>query len=381
MPLVRRLVILSIVPLLVLAVPRSIEKVAPSPDGAPCCDAQASSLVALAAPSLALAHSDYPRGTRIVVYPATNAEADARLHRIHRSSFDRLQRLDGEGWVQAAVWYFHLGQGVARQTHTVTFGYAINVFRNHRAANSAMGDVKLPLQPYRVGHLAALRYSASSAQVSLEFIFFTRGPVEVETYYEYTGAAPAIIARSLHHAFSRQSSHLAHKARSLDRAIHAHPTATPTPLLVPSTPTPTPLPTATIVPSVIPSPTAVPTSTPTPRPTSTPTVAPAATPTGLIVTAKTDRSAYAPGDLASISVQVTFDNSPIAGAGFSANVIFPGHPATCSSVTDSSGSASCTVIVPSDPDGTTVPVWIQVVTSDGKSVTLPSISFTIDHTR
>lgn len=191
-----------------------------------------------AAPSLALPQSDYPGGAKVVVYPATNAEVARRFHLAHRSSFAQLHRLDGLGWLQAAIWHFELGRGTARQRHLVTYGYAINVFANAQQAGRAMHDLRMRVRRCRVAHIPALKYSAADAHVSLDFISFAYGSVEVEAYYEYTGTAPWWLARKLGNTFGRQGSRLAYLARMLNTSLHTTPTPVPTstPIATPTSP-------------------------------------------------------------------------------------------------------------------------------------------------
>lgn len=331
-----------------------------------------------AAPTLALRRSDYPQGAKIAVFPATNAEADARFRRVHRSSFERLHRLDGLGWLQAAIWHFQLGRGSARQRHMVTFGYAINVFDSAQNAKRAMHDVRLHVKPYRVAKIPALRYVASDGHVSLDFIFFAYGSVEIESYVEYTGPAPAKLAHTLHHFFSRQDSHLAQLGRALNTALHTKPTPTPTDTPTPSpTATLTPVPTATSAPTATPSPTATLVPTATPPPTSTPAPTPTATPAGLMLQVSTGQPTYAVGDNAVITGRVTYNGQPVPDSRIYVTVPFPGHPATCMATTDASGSASCSVSVPAETKGIQVSVWVQVETPAGASIFDSSTSVTI----
>lgn len=234
---------------------------------------------ALPAPSLAvslgLPSSDYPRGTQIVVQPATNAQADVLFRNAHHSSFERLHRIDGVGWLQAAVWHFSTGRGAATQKHQTIFGYGINIFKTAQAASRALNDVKIVRTSYTVAHLPAQRFISSDARETLDFVFFAYRDVEIEAYYEYTGVAPKSLAKKLHHLFSKQNSHLAHLARVYSRLMHQVPTATAT--LVPS-PTATPMLTATS-PTNTPSPTPKPSATSSPTPTASPATTPAATAT------------------------------------------------------------------------------------------------------
>lgn len=341
-----------------------------------------------AASALALDKSDYPQGAKIVVYPATNAAADARFHRVHRSSFEHLNRLDGLGWVQAAVWHFHLGRGSVGQIHIVTFGYAINVFDSAQKAKAAMHDVRLHVKSYRVAHIPALRYVAADVHVSLDFVFFAYGSTEIESYIEYTGAAPANLAHTLHHIFSRQDSHLAHLARVLNTDLHTRPTATPTNTLVPSptaTLTPVPSPTATLTPVLTatsaptetPSPTATVVPTATPAPTSTPAPTPTATPAGLVLESSTGQPTYAAGDSAVINTRLTYNGDPVADSRIYVTVPFPGHTETCMATTDTAGGASCSVTVPAEAKGLQVNVWVQADTPAGASIFTSASSFTI----
>ncbi|HEX8919719.1 MAG TPA: hypothetical protein VF898_14545, partial [Chloroflexota bacterium] len=191
-----------------------------------------------AAPPLALKRSDYPAGATIAALPATNAQADVLLGPLHRSTFERLQRIDGVGWLQAASWKFQTGRGAATQEHRTIWGYGINVFSNARHAMAAEADRKLRTRSYRVAHLAAFLYQLGDVKQTLAVVFFTYRNVEVESYYEYYGVAPASMAKRLHHIFSRQNSHLAHETRLLVKAMQKGPTAIPT-----NTPTITPMPT------------------------------------------------------------------------------------------------------------------------------------------
>jgi hypothetical protein len=310
------------------------------------------------------------------VYPATNAEVDTRFHRVHRSTFARLQRVDGLGWLQAAVWHFELGRGSARQSHLVTYGYAINVFPNGQQAWKAVRDVRLRVKWFRVAHIPATRYSASDAHVSLDFVFFAYGSVEVESYYEYMGAAPAKLARMLYQTYSRQDSHLAHLARLLNASLHAEPTATPTDTPLP-TPTATlaPVSTPTAVPTTIPADTPTPTATPSPTSTPLPTATP--TPAGLILQPSMGQPAYAPGDNAIVNARITNNGDPVANSHIYVTVLFPGQSETCMATTDAAGLASCSVVVPTLARGLQVNVWIQAQTPAGGSLFNSTLSFDI----
>lgn len=329
-----------------------------------------------AAPSLALRLSDYPRGARVAVYPATNAEADIRFDRVHRSTFEHLQRIDGLGWLQAAVWHFEVGRGAARQRHLVTYGYAINVFPNVHQAWKAVRDVRLRVKWFRVAHIPATKYSASDAHVSLDFVFFAYGSVEVESYYEYLGAAPEQLAHMLYRTFSRQDSHLAQMARLLNTSLHATPTVTPPPT---GTPLPSPAATPAPVSTPTPVPTAVPTDTPTatPPPTSTPTPTATPKPAGLILQPSMGQPAYAPGDNAVVNARVTNDGAPVANSHIYVTVLFPGQSETCMATTDATGFASCSVVVPKLARGLTIDVWVQAETPSGANITNTTLSFDI----
>lgn len=323
--------------------------------------------------SLALPRSDYPHGSQIAALPATNEVADQLLGPVHRSHFGVLHRVDGDGWLQAAKWHFKTGRGAAKWDHLTIFGYAINVFRSARQAKHALQDVKIKTQPFRVAHLSALFYRSSDANETLVFHFFVYKSVEVEAYYEYKGSAPVSVAASLHHIFSRQSSHLARLAQKLSQRMGQapptptatmtatpSPTATATPTLTPTavsiaTPTAPPLPTAT----------APPTSTPSPSPTLAPTATPTAA--GMVVQASTTSPSYAPGALATLNVKVSIGNEPVSGAKVIATFFFPGHTSTCSTTTDQTGSASCSLLVPSAPNGSQVYISIDVASSNGES--------------
>src|SRR5438105_1439113 len=109
--------------------------------------------VSSAAPSLALPRSEYPHKAKIAAFPATNSEADRLLGPVHRSSFERLHRLDALGWLQAAQWHFNTGRGRARWHHLTIFGYGINVFRTKKQAEQVLRDVKLKTRPFGVSRL------------------------------------------------------------------------------------------------------------------------------------------------------------------------------------------------------------------------------------
>lgn len=310
------------------------------------------------------------------MYPATNAEADARFHRVHRSTFERLRRVDGLGWLQAAVWHFELGRGSARQRHLVTYGYAINVFANGQQARKAMHDVRLRVKWFRVAHIPATRYTASDAHVSLEFVFFAYGSVEVESYYEYMGAAPVKVARMLHETYSSQDSHLAHLARLLNTSLHATPTVTPTVTPLPSpTATLVPISTPTTVPTVIPTDTPTPTATPSPSSTPLPTATPK--PAGLVLQPSVGSPTYAPGDNAVVHALITNNGIPVADSHVYVTVLFPGESATCMATTDATGLASCSVVVPQLARGLQVNVWVQAQTPAGASLFNSTLSFDI----
>jgi len=340
---------LSIIPVMFLVVPES----------------------SFAARSLALPRSDYPGNAQIVALPATNEQADRLLGPAHRSSFGRLHRVDGLGWLQAAIWQFKTGRGRETQQHQTLFGYGINVYHNAAQARRALSDVKIKAKQYRVAHLAALMYRSSDVRETLYFVFFAYKSVEVEEYLEYTGVASAKLSTSLHHVFSRQSSHLAHLARVLGASLNQAPLPTPT-----SSPSPTLSPTATVTPTVAirPSPaaTAVPTETSMPTATAAPPTAtpgPTATPVpaGFVVNAQLASPSVKPGDQATVRVQVTMNGQPVSGATLSASFGFPKDPKTCVGQTDKSGAASCSVVVPALPDGVQVQVSVQAVGANGNN--------------
>lgn len=327
-----------------------------------------------AAVQLALPRSDYPHGARIAQYPATNAEADRLLGPVHRSSFERLHREDGQGWIQAALWSFRTGRGGNVVRHATIFGYGINVFGRASQARHALVDLKVQTRTYRVAHLSALLFQTSTVHQTLVFLFFVYHTIEVETYYEYQGVAPTRLARSIRHTFSRQSSHLAHLARVLTRAIQQHPTATPTDTLTPTL-TPSPTSTATLTatpgPTSTPRPTATPFPSPTPRPTAT------ATPAGFMAQASMTQATYAPQDTAVLNVVVTENGQPVAGALVVATFYYPSRLVTCTATTDATGTATCAEVVPNLPNGTQVFVQVQVAGPAGESAQT-STSFTVE---
>lgn len=263
----------------------------------------------------------------------------------------------------------------------MTYGYAINVFKNAQQARKAMHDVRLRVSRFRVGHIPATRFTATDAHVSLDFVFFAYGSVEVESYYEYMGAAPAKLAHMLYHTFSRQGSHLAHLVRLLNTSLHTQPTATPTDTPLPSpTVTLAPVSTATPVPTAVPTvPTATPTEMPTatPSPTSAPAPTATATAAGLVLQPSMGKPAYAPGDNAVINARITNNGDPVAGAHVYVTVLFPGHSATCMGTTDATGIASCSVLVPTLANGLKIDVWVQAETPAGGTLFSSALSFDI----
>jgi hypothetical protein len=329
--------------------------------------------------SLALPRSDYPRGAQIAAIPATNVEADRLLGPAHRSVFDKLHRVDGAGWLQAAIWYFKTGKGGAAQIHQTLFGYGINVFKNARAARIALSDVKIKTTRYGLSNLSAWAYRSSDVRVTLVFVFFAYRSIEVEAYYEYRGVAPLRLSKRLRHAFSRQVSHLGHLARVLSSRMRQTPTPAPTD-------TPTDTPTATPSPTIRPtaSPTGTPTSTPiptatqkpspTPTPTSTPT--PTATPTGLQAVASMMQPVYPPGGTAILNVAVTLNGQSVAHAQVVAKFSYPSQVVTCQTASDATGVATCSEIVPPLANGTVILVQVYVAAPDGESVQT-STTFTV----
>jgi len=332
-----------------------------------------------AAVSLALPRSDYPRGASIAAIPATNTEADRLLGPAHRSMFDQLHRLDGAGWLQAAVWHFKTGKGGAAQVHQTIFGYGINVFKNAKAARNALADVKIKTTRYGLSNLSAWAFRSSDVRVTLVFVFFTYRSIEVEAYYEYRGVAPVRLSKRLRHTFSRQVSHLGHLARVLSSRMRQMPTPSPTDTPT-DTPTVTPLPTITPTasPTVTPTRTPIPPTTlkpsPTPTPTSTPT--PTATPSGLTVVATTTQPAYPPGGTAVLNVTVMVNGRPVANAQVVAKFYYPSQVVTCQATSDAAGVASCTEIVPELANGTVVLVQVYVAAPDGESAQT-STTFTV----
>lgn len=85
---------------------------------------------------------------------------------------------------------------------------------------------------------------------------------------------------------------------------------------------------------------------------------------------------YAPNGQATVVVVVTSNGQPFADAKFAASFGFPGALRSCSAATDSTGTGSCYVVVPEEPDGTHVPVVVQVVGPHGEHATT-STSFIV----
>src|SRR5579884_3531907 len=271
-----------------------------------------------AALSLALPRADYPHHTHIVVLPATNAEADHYFGPVHHTSFQRLHRVDGSGWIQAGLWQYTTGRGENLQIHHTVFAYGIHVFRSHAAARRALHDVRLRTLGTRVTHLYARAYVMSAAQETLVFLFFTYHDVLVESYLEYDGAAPASVSSLLMRDFHRQSSALAHLARRLHRAIHQ------------------------------------------PAPT---------------LTASPQEPSVTPGSTETVTAVLSGPNA--GGVTITMAFAIVGHPAVCTTSTDPSGHASCTVLVPSSiPPGTTVSVQVAATLPDGSSLQTET-SFTV----
>lgn len=324
--------------------------------------------VTSAAPSLGLPSRDYPHSTQVVVIPATNAEADRYFGPVHRSTFERLKRIDGSGWIQAGVWHFVTGKGGATRKHRTIFAYAIDLFHGKAAAHRALLDVKLKTRGTRVVHLYARRFTSSDGRQTLEFLFFTFREILVETYYEYDGTAPASISASLAHTFRRQAAHLASMARKLHRAIHTVPTATAIPT---ATSTATPTPTETPEPTVTVAPTGTATTVPTAVPTATVTPTATATPIpGLTIQAQTDKPTYSTGSTVTLSIHASEGGEPTPGVILSATFFFPNAPTQCDRATNGSGDATCIAVVPqTTPHGTNVDVTINAQAPDGKTAT------------
>ncbi len=355
-PIIRRFALaFGIIPLVVAVVPRTSS----------------------AAISLALPRSDYPHGAAIAAIPATNVEADHLLGPAHRSLFEKLHRLDGAGWLQAALWHFKTGKGGAAQRHQTIYGYGINVFKNAKSARHALADVKIKTAQYRVAHLPALIFQSSDVRVTLVFVFFAYRNIEVEAYYEYRGVAPTRLAKRLRHIFSRQASHLAHFARKLSRRLRTTPTPLPTDTPT-DTPTATPSPTTTPTATSTATPTAKPRPTATARPSPTPTPTPTSTPTGFVAQAMMTQPTYPPGAEAILKVAVTLNGQPVAGALIVAKFYYVASVATCQATTDATGIATCGETVPQLRDGTVVYVDIYVAGPNGESVET-STTFTVQH--
>jgi hypothetical protein len=326
-----------------------------------------------AAPSLALSRADYPSGAKLTALASTNAIADTYFGPAHRSSFDKLGRLDGDGWIQAALWRFKTGRGTAVKVHPTVFAYAIHVFKGETGAKRALADVKLKTHKFGVGHRPTRLYHVSNARETLTFDFFQVGPLEVESYYQYNGVAPAPVRKSLDQKYSTQRSHLMALALKYSAALKAHPTATPRPTDTPTsspvpTDTPPPTGTPTVTPTTAPSATATPLPTATRVPTSTPTATPTPTPAGLVLTAAPGASSYASGDLATVRVTVTNNGAPVIGATVVMTFFFPSGSETCSGHTDTTGMTSCGVVVPTTSSGVRIAVSIDVTTPQGTAL-------------
>ncbi len=328
--------------------------------------------ISSAAPTLALQATDYPSGAVIAVVPATNSQADHYLHAVHRSSFSRLHRLDGDGWLQFATWRFRTGAKGTVRWHPTVFGYAINVFTNAKLASKALNDVVLATRPDSVAHLKGRLSVTSTVHATLAFVVFTYKYAEVETYYEYSGVAPGSISKQLRHRLSTQASHLAHLTRNFVNAP-------PPPTALPETATGAPSSTATLTPTAGPTstPTLTPTPTATPTRTSTPTPTATPTPAGLQMTASMGSPTYAPGDNAVVNATVTFNGQPAAGVLIDATFAFGNQFARCETHTDASGKGSCSEQVPSSiANGKQVNVEVQATDSQGNT-TATSLSFTV----
>jgi hypothetical protein len=313
--------------------------------------------------------------------PATNAAADQYLAPVHRSRFERLHRLDGAGWLQFGTWTFRTGKGTSAETHQTIYGYGVNVFATARGAAHALRDVKIPTSAYHVAHLAALRFTSTDASQTLVFVFFHYHTAEVEAYYEYTGVAPSAVASMLHHDFSRQLSHLVHLAHLYTRrpppptATPAAPTPTDTPVPT-DTPTPTSTPTPTATGTATPFPTNTPGPTDTPTPTPTPTPSPTPTPVNYAVTARMAQQTYSTYAHATVNATVTLNGQPAAGIKVVASFAFSTGGEECQAVTDASGSASCSVLVPEGNSGKTVVVSVEA-TAPGGYATQATTSFRV----
>ncbi|MGH2447890.1 MAG: hypothetical protein ACRDFS_04725 [Chloroflexota bacterium] len=329
-----------------------------------------------AALSLALPSSDYPPGSRVVVLPATNQEADTYLRPVHRSNFEKLGRIDGDGWIQAGLWHFSTGRGKAAHRHRTVFAYAINVYRGDHQARHAFGDVKLKGRPYRTGHHRCYLYQVANARRSLTFLHFVLGTEDVESYLEYQGVAPRTTQHMLRRFFNRTSAQLVSRTRELDHLRRLPPaTATVIPNASPAG-SPSPSATATALPSATSSPTA--TSTPTVTPVRTPTSTPTATATAepaVEAQASMQQAVYHSGDVAGVVVTVTSHGRPVVGAYVTTQFVFPNKVETCTATTDAAGEARCDAPIPTEPNGTQVSVDVQIQSSAGN--TTASTSFTV----
>jgi hypothetical protein len=334
--------------------------------------------------SLALSRHDYPKGVKIGALPATNTNAQMYFGPAHRSSFDKLRRLDGEGWIQAGLWQFSTGRGAAVRLHRTVFVYGIHVFKGSHGALRALHDVKLRTRAFQVAHLPTRLYRLSDVRGTLVFDFFSIGAVEVESYYQYRGVAPRSVRAIIDQKYSTQRSHLVALARKYSAALKAHPTSTPRPTAVPTdtatptatataaptaTETPTARPTATASSTIVASPTAtsqpVATPVPTSTPTATPTITPPASSQGVAVTAKPEAPAYAVGDLANVDIAVTFNGAASSNATVSATYAFPGSPEKFVGHTDADGHIVFSGPVPQEPPGTVVVISVEVTTVTG----------------
>lgn len=328
--------------------------------------------------SLALPPSDYPKGTTIDPRPATNIQADRLLRPAHHSNFERLRRNDGEGWLQAALWYFKSGAGSVSERHQTIFGYGINVFRNRTLAEQALRDVKVKTHKFHVDHLPARIFASTDVKESLVFVFFHYRNIEVENYYEYLGVAPTATAKAIRHLFNRQSAHLSQYARKLHKALELNP---PPPPSNTATATVTAIPSSTITATTGATPTLTATARPSATVTSSPTPSATATPTpsGFLAQATMGQPSYRPRDYAVVKVEITNDGLPVVGAQITATYFYPKSTATCSGITDSTGMATCSEEVPSLPDGTIINVEVHVAGPNGESAQTAA-SFTIRRT-
>jgi hypothetical protein len=95
--------------------------------------------------------------------------------------------------------------------------------------------------------------------------------------------------------------------------------------------------------------------------TATPVPGATVTPVGCAITASVSQGVAAVGSTQTVFGRLLCNNSPVVGAPMSTVWNYPGFTQRCDgATTDASGTAACSLVVPSQPSGTVVPINVTI---------------------